>query len=505
MDKRDIVMEKDKENIQKYKVHSVKYNALMNIILRVSSVIFPLITFPYATRVLGASSYGLVNFVTSVVSYFALVASLGIPAYGIRKCAEVRDAPQKLAENVKELLVINTISLVITYIAFIVILRLVGRFWNNRVLFLISSSAIILQTFGVEWFYEAIEQYDYITLRNIAFKFVSLILLFAFVHSTADVIAYCGITVVGTVGSNILNIIRLPKYVDIKEKTKLNLKQHLKPVFTLFFYYAATTIYTNLDTVMLGFMTNNAVVGYYNSAVKVKTVLVSLITALGAVALPRISYYLGRNEIESFKKLIRSSFGYAFYISLPLAAYFSVEARPVLLFLAGKEYSPAISAMQIITPSIVFIGIGSVTAYQMLIPLKRDDYTMLGAVVGALVDLILNSIFIPKYGAAGAALGTLVAEISVVCVHCVALRDLLPLVIDKLEFLKILLSTGISTAVMVLVCNMLQINNYFAECACSVCVFGICYILSGIIMKIQTEKDILISVLQKLRMYRNKK
>ena len=421
MDKRDIVMKNDKTSTHKYKIHSVKYNALMNIILRGSSVIFPLITFPYATRVLGASSYGLVNFVTSVISYFTLVASLGIPAYGIRKCAEVRDNQYELAKDVKELLTINSVSLILTYCVFIILLFAVGRFRDNKLLFLISSSTIILQTFGVEWFYEAIEQYDYITVRNIAFKFISLILLFIFVHSTADIVAYCGITVVGTVGSNVLNIIRLPKYVNIKEKVKLNFKRHLKPVFTLFFYYAATTIYTNLDTVMLGFMTRNTVVGYYNSAVKVKTVLVSLITALGAVALPRISYYLGHNEIDNFKQLIKKSFEYVFYISFPLTAYFSFEAKPVLLFLAGSEYYPAISAMQIITPSIIFIGIGSVTAYQMLIPLKRDEYTMLGAVVGALVDLILNVIFIPQYGAAGAALGTLVAEISVVCfivLHC---------------------------------------------------------------------------------------
>lgn len=479
----------------KYKIHSIKYNAIMNVILKMSSFIFPLITFPYVSRVLKAASYGRVSFATSVVSYFTLVASLGIPAYGVRKCAEIRDDEKKLVKTVKELLAINTISLTLTYIAFVVFLILIPRFREDSTLLLISSLTIVLQTFGVEWFYQAIEQYDYITIRNIAFKIISIILMFIFVHSPNDYVIYCSINVFATVGSNILNITRLPKIVNLKIKTNLDLKQHLIPIFTLFFYYAATQIYTNLDTVMLGFMTNTSVVGFYNASVKIKNVLVSVVTALGSVALPRVSFYLSHERKEDFYRLISNSFSFVLFVAIPLSIYFTIEAKPVLLFLAGEEYAPAVSSMQAITPAVIFIGIGSVTAYQLLIPLKKDKITFLGAVSGAVIDFIINLILIPSYGSTGAAIGTLCAEILVVIIHLVALHDLLPKVFDKKDFLKIIISAAISTCVLITIVKQVQLLSYFVQCVITVLLFGTTYYLIAIVLK----EKISIKVLKDLK------
>lgn len=477
---------------EEFKIHSIKYNALMNIILKISYVIFPLITFPYATRVLKATAYGRVNFAISVVSYFALVASLGIPAYGIRKCAEVRDDREKLSKTVKELLILNSISLVLTYIAFVICVFVIQKFREDSTLLFICSITIILQTFGVDWFYEAIEQYDYITVRNIVFKIISMIMLFTFVHSPKDYIAYCIVNIIGTVGSNILNILRLPKYVELKDNYKLNFKIHLLPVFTLFFYYAATTIYTNLDTIMLGFMKSSGSVGYYNAAVKIKNLLVSLITAVGAVALPRISYYLHNNEKDKFRNVISTSFNYVLYISFPLAIFCSVKAKSIILFLAGNGYVGAISAMKVITPSVLFIGFTSVTAYQMLIPLKRDVYTLFGAVAGALVDFILNMIFIPKYGATGAAFGTLVAEFVVLIIHVFALKDIIASVINIIELLKILSSTVIASLFIFILNYFFIGKSPFVDCLISGVLFSVSYFILCYLLNVTAERNILI-------------
>lgn len=486
------------KNNGEFKIHSIKYNAIMNIILKISYVIFPLITFPYATRVLKATAYGRVNFAISVVSYFALVASLGIPAYGIRKCAEVRDNHEKLSRTVKELLIINSVSLVLTYIAFVICVFVTPKFREDSTLLFICSITIVLQTFGVDWFYEAIEQYDYITVRNIAFKIVSMIMLFLFVHSPRDYIAYCIVNIVGTVGSNILNILKLPKYVELKSDYKLNLKMHMAPILTLFFYYAATTIYTNLDTVMLGFMKTSSSVGYYNAAVKIKNLLVSLITAVGAVALPRISYYLSNNEHDKFRNVISTSFNYVLYISFPLAIFCTIKADSIILFLAGNGYTGAINAMRIITPSVLLIGFTSVTAYQMLIPLKRDFYTLFGAVAGALVDFGLNMIFIPKYGAAGASLGTLVAEFVVLLIHVFALRDMISSVFNFIEFVKILISTTVSSLIMLLLNHFVVTNSPFFDCLISGITFMAAYLTVCYFSNVTSERKILDTILNKL-------
>lgn len=471
------------ESKEKYKIHSIKYNLLMNIILKVSAVLFPLITFPYTARTLGAEAYGRVGFAASVVSYFSLVASLGIPSYAVRKCAQKRDDPTELAKTVKEILMINTISLCVTYAMFILCLLVVPRFREDSVIMMINSLSIILQTFGIEWFYQAIEQYDYITGRNIAVKIISILLLFTFVKTTEDIIPYCFVSIVGTVGSNILNLIRLPKLIDLTPKFHLNLKQHLKPIFILFFYYAATTIYTNLDVVTLGFLTNNTTVGYYNASVKIKNVLVSVITALGAVALPRASYYLYNKENDKFTELIKTSLNFVLLLSISLAAYFTVEAEPMMLLLAGEGYSGAIQSMKWITPSIIFIGIGSITAWQLLIPLGRDKCTLIGAVVGAFVDFSINLLLIPKYGAVGASIGTLCAEFCVVLVHIIGLRDILLNFVDIKNILKILTGAVIGILGLIIFNNIVMLNSAFLSCLYTAILFYILFIAVEIFLK----------------------
>ena len=161
-----------------FKIHSVKYNFIMNMILRMSSFIFPMITFPYVSRVLLAVGNGKIAFAASVINYFSLFASLGIPTYGVKVCAQVRDDKTNLSRTVHELLFINFICMIISYIVFIIMMFVVPEFSNNSTLLWINSISILLSVAGIEWFYQSIEQYDYITFRNIAFKVLSILLMF---------------------------------------------------------------------------------------------------------------------------------------------------------------------------------------------------------------------------------------------------------------------------------------------------------------------------------------
>ena len=282
---------------------SLKKNFIMNMILTMSSFIFPLITFPYVSRILLAEGTGKVSFATSLISYFTLFSQLGVPTYGIRVCASVRDNKEELSRTVQELFIIRFITTFVSYIAFAIVLLTVPRLQADRTLYIVVSFNIFFTFIGMEWLYKALEQYTYITVRSIAFKFVALVAMFMLIHEKSDYVIYGGITILAASASNIFNFLNLHKYINIKPIGNYDLKRHLKPVLIFFAMSCATTIYTHLDTLMLGFMATDTDVGYYSAAVKIKNILVSIITSVGAVLLPRVSYYIKNGQMDSFKKV----------------------------------------------------------------------------------------------------------------------------------------------------------------------------------------------------------
>ena len=304
------------------KKKSIKLNFVMNIILTMSSFIFPLITFPYVSRVLLPVGTGKVSMATSVITYFSMFAQLGIPTYGIRACAKVRDNREKLSKVAQELLIINIIMSMISYMVLIILLFYVPKFRCEKELYVILSFNIILTSIGMEWLYKALEQYTYITVRSVIFKFIALIFMFFLVHKQTDYVIYGGITIFAASASNILNLINAHKFINPKPVGNYNFGRHLKPVLIFFAMSCATTIYTNLDTVMLGFMTTDTDVGYYNAAVKIKVILVSVVTSLGTVLLPRASYYIQRGELKEFHRITRKALNFVFLMATPLFVYF---------------------------------------------------------------------------------------------------------------------------------------------------------------------------------------
>lgn len=469
-----------------FKVHSIKYNLIMNIILRMSTFLFPLITFPYVSRVLGAEGNGKIAFASSFVSYFTMVAQLGIPTYGIRTCARCRDDKEELSRTVHELFIIGSIVMMLSYIVMASMIWTVPRLQEDKTILWIFSISIILSNVGMGWFYQAIEQYDYITLRNLLFKVLSIVLMFLFVKKKEDYVIYAGITVLGTVGSNILNLLRMKKYIYIHPLDKYRFFIHIKPILVFFMFSVATTIYTSMDTVMLGFLASDTQVGYYAAATKMKNILVSLVTALGAVLLPRASYYIENNMREEFGSIIRKSFQFVIAIALPLCIYFMLEASDTIYFLAGNEYKGAIPSTIIITPTILLIGLSYITGMQILIPLGLEKYTVISTIAGAVVDLIVNFLFIPRIGAAGAALGTLSAELTVLLIQLVELCWLQKkeyLRLEWLDVLKIVFANMVAIIVLIGTKRLITINGYFIRLFISAILYFSVYGVLLIIMK----------------------
>lgn len=409
----------------------------MNAILTMSSFIFPLITFPYVSRILLPVGTGKVSFATSLISYFSMFAQLGIPTYGIRACAMVWDDKDKLTRTAHELLMINLIMTVISYAVLVAALIFVPRLQEERTLYIIVSLTIVFTSIGMEWLYKALEQYTYITIRSIIFKFVALIAMFLLVHKQSDYVIYGGITILAASASNIFNFINVHKYIDMRPVGSYNLKRHIKPVAVFFAMACATTVYTHLDTVMLGFMTTDADVGYYNAAVKIKTILVSIVTSLGTVLLPRASYYVKQGLVDDFRRITRKAINFVFLLASPLMLYFMLFSREGVLFLSGSAYEGSVIPMKIIMPTLLLIGITNILGVQILVPMGREKIVLYSEIAGAIVDVIINAILIPRYASAGAAFGTLVAEVVVLIVQYYALRNEVTTAFKKIHYFRI--------------------------------------------------------------------
>ena len=389
---------------------SLKKNAVLNAIRTVMSLLFPLITFPYSSRILAPDGIGSVNFARSVASYFGMIAALGISMYGIREAAKIRDDQKKLNQFSCELFCINMISTLIAYILFFLAVACIPKLYEYRWLLCICSSAILFETLGINWLYTAEEDFFYISLRSVLFQAFSVLVLFFLVKTKEDILQYAFVTVIASVGSNILNFFHAKKYIRFKTSEPLHLKRHIKPILVFFGMNVTASIYTMLDTVMLGFLTNDYQVGLYTASTKLNKMVLAVVTSVSTVLLPRLSYYAGEDNKEKFNDLVYKSVDLLFLISIPCAIGLSLVTEPAILLFSGIEYKAAIPIMRTMNPIIVIIGLSALLGIQILVPMNKQKYTLISEIIGAVSNFTLNIILIPRYSAMGAAIATVIAE-----------------------------------------------------------------------------------------------
>ena len=467
---------------------SIRLNALLNIILTLSNIIFPLITFPYVSRILNPEGIGVVSFFSSIGNYGVLVASLGISTYGIRAVASIREDKNKRSRIVQELAVINIIMSGLVTLLLLGMALVIKQLSKESSLLLITSLTILSSPLALNWLYSGIEEYAYITKRSLIFKAFSLILIFLFVKKPADYVIYAGITLFSTLGSNILNVWHSRKFVYIKRYKNLEFKKHFKPMFYLFASLLAVNIYTNLDTVMLGFINGNEAVGYYSVASKVKWILLSLITSISAVLLPRLSFYISKKNTSKFNKMLKESSAVIFFIAIPLVAFFIVEAQNSIQLLGGEKYISATLSMQILMPILVISGFSNITGNQILIPMNRERYFMFAVSLGALVNLGLNLILMPKLGIIGASMATLFAELTQMTVQFIYSYKYLAGNISKNNLRNVILATVIATIILIVVESRIVLATPFLSLFIAGSTFFSIYL--GILLLLKEEVTI---------------
>lgn len=396
-------------------VKSLKKNYIYNLLNTISGLLFPVITFPYASRVMMADGIGQVNFFASIISYISLFTCLGIPMYAIREVAKVREDVEKRNLVAAEVLLLHAGLTVLGYVVVAVLAATVARIQVDIPLFLLLSTTIFFTAIGCEWFYQGVEEFKYITIRGLIVKTVAVILLFCLVKSKEDILWYAGYTVFGVLGGNLFNFWRLGKYVSFRTLPICELKplRHLKPALRIFVLNLVISLYVNLNSVMLGFMTDTAAVGWFTAATKLSHMILGIVSSLGTVMLPRLSHLIASGEQDAFHRLAQKSLSLVLALTLPLTIGLIMTAPYLIRLFCGITYQPAILTLQIISPIILLIGLSNVLGIQLLYPQGKENIVIVCTAVGAVVNLLLNVWLIPRYAQDGAAVATVFAELGV--------------------------------------------------------------------------------------------
>ena len=431
---------------------SLGLNAFLNGLRSVLNLFFPLITFPYVSRILSVSGIGIYNFSNTYVNYFILISGLGIATYAVREGAKYREDKNKINIFASQVFSLNMIATIIAYVLLLLSLMIFRNLHNYISCILIFSLQILFTTLGTEWIYTIYEDYTYITVRSIIFKIISIILLFLLVRKPTDYLIYAAITVFSAVGSNLLNFIHARNFVHIKLTLNTNWRYHLKPVLVIFASAIAITIYVSSDTTILGVLKNDYAVGIYSTSVKIYQIAQSLLSALLTVTIPRLAFLWGKKRINEYNQVLSKVIDSLGILVLPAAVGLIMLSQEVVLIIASEKYLPAVNSLRIISWAIIFSIFAWIFSDCVLIPAKRENLVLRNTIVTAIENIILNFILIPFMSYDGTSLSTVIAEFTVMIMHGYSCRDIIKPVIFKKDTLKKLLDSIIGCVGIVVIC-----------------------------------------------------
>lgn len=407
---------------------SIKSNFIFNLIHSTVGLLFPLLTFPYASRILLAEGIGTVQFFQSIIDYVALFSALGIPLYAIREIARVRNDVKETSKTTVEILLLHVGLTAIGYAAVFCMAVFVADIEANVHLFLLLSISLIFNALGCEWFYRGREDFRYIAIRGLIVRILSVIFLFLFVKDKDDIYHYALYTLGVTGGNNLLNFIHLRKFVRLGRLhgDKINPMRHLRPTLHVFALNVIISIYVNLDTVMLGLMTEPATVGYYTAAAKLSRISLTMVNVIGLILLPRMSALHCEGGTDEFNRLAQKSMDITVCINTPLFLGVIVMAPVLIRLFCGPSYEPAIKTLTILAPVLPVIGMSNVMGIQILYPQGKEHLVMIATAAGAVVNVILNLALIGSFAQNGAAAASVAAELCVTAMMAVVARKYLP-------------------------------------------------------------------------------
>lgn len=473
-------------------------NSIYNVLYQLLNVFFPLISAAFVARILKAEAIGKVVYSQNIAQYFILLAALGIPNYGIREVAKCRDSKEKLNKVFSELFAINLISSLVCTGVYYSLLFSAPLFQDRIALFGVAGITLFLNVFNVDWFYKGNEEFKYIAARSSAVKLCSLICLIVFVRNENDYILYALINCLAVAGNYFFNIIHLKSYVRL-QLLGLRIKKHLKPIVILFSTLITIELYTLLDTTMIGFLCSETEVGYYSYAMKIVNIIISIITAISGILLPRLSFYYENFDFDKYNSLVNKTLKALLTLSIPSMIGIIMVSDTLIPVLFGEAFQPSIVTLNILACRIIFIAVGNLFGTQILMTLKLEHKILISTVVGALTNIILNIILIKLIGYNGAAIASVITELCVMTVQIYLTRNYVYIMITK-SFLRSITVPVISMAAAVLVIKLMKVP-LAPELIISVIVGGLVYVGGGLVLK----NEIILELYQRIYIFMKRK
>ncbi len=390
----------------------MKKNFFYTVLLSIVNILFPVLSFPYAAHILGPAGIGKVQMVVSFAQQFAILAALGIPIYGIKETARFREDPLKLARVFTELTLIYFIASCLFFMVYLTVIYTFPFFEPARIMYLYAGLIVFLAFSDCNWFYIGLEQFRAITLRSVIIKAISLFLLFTYVKTENDFIKYLGIMIFSILGNQLLSFFMIFRKTNF-HFAGLDFRRHIRPIFYIFGASVASSIYTVLDTVLLGFLSTTQAVGLYTSAVKLIRITLPFVTAMGTILMPGIAKSFSVNDMGEIKKLLDSSFKFLTFFTLPVCVGIAILSPELIFIFSGKDFLEATVSMQILSLLPLLVGFGHFFHLQVLIPAGRNKEVFISMVAGVIVFLILNFLLVPMFSQTGAAIANIITEVVV--------------------------------------------------------------------------------------------
>ncbi len=400
---------------------SIKKNYFYNVLLTSTNILAPLIIYPYVLRILGPDGIGKVNFAMSVMGYFLMVAQFGIPLYGIKEIAKVRDDKNKLSKVFSELFFMNLITFIFSFILYLTVIFMVPKFRNDFVLFFIVGINLIFNLFTIDWFYSGLEEYKYITIRSVAVRVLYIILIYLLIHTEKDYVIYAVLGVLTLALSNFINFIYLLKKIKIVFYN-LDFKKYLKPVLWIFLSAVIGSIYNKIDVILLGFLTEEKYVGFYTTNRRIISLILSFVSALGTVLIPRLSYYINKDMKKEYKELAEKSLNFIYFLSIPSIIFLIMLAKEILLFFGGSKFLPATFSLQLISLQILATSLATFFGFQVILANNDERSMMLANISGAVINISINLLLIRKFLHNAPSIAIVISEFAVVITQIILAR-----------------------------------------------------------------------------------
>ncbi|TDT72443.1 O-antigen/teichoic acid export membrane protein [Hypnocyclicus thermotrophus] len=422
---------------------SIKKNVLMVILKNISLLVFPLITFPYLSRVLGPEGMGIINFATTFSNYFMLIPTMGISMYGAREIAIARDNKRKLTKNFKEILIITLLFTFSMFFLYLITIISFEKYNKNFVFYLIFGFGIITNSVSIEWLYTGLEKFSYTVSRGIIIQSLYIISIFIFVKNEKDIIFIPILLLLSSFIQMLINFYYSKKFINYDQKFHLKIYSRIKPILIITIGTLASTIQVTMDIIMLGFLTSDWNVGIYNAAIRINRIVIGLLISLGAIFYSRLSNVYGNNKKDEANIISQNWLKYILMIVYPSIIGIFILSDEIILLLAGNEFKASIFTSRLMSIIILFSVLTNFFAIQ-LYSNKKEKTAIKINIIGVIVGFVFNIIFIPLYKHNGAAIGTIMISFIVSFLHMYYTKKYINIKIDfRIKYILYSLIMGI--------------------------------------------------------------